>query len=77
MVDADAVVRAGSQGVGQTNNRGLTEEGVFALHEMMRHGMLIDIDYMSDASKNKAIQVAKLVDRCAELARDSTVFIRR
>ena len=48
---------------GQTNKRGLTREGEFAIREMMRHGMLIDIDHMSDNSKNMALDIAEQVCR--------------
>jgi microsomal dipeptidase-like Zn-dependent dipeptidase len=47
--------------VGQTNKEGLTDQGRFAIKEMMRHGMIIDIDHMSDASKNMTIDIAKKV----------------
>jgi hypothetical protein len=33
------------------NRKGLTNEGKIAINEMMKRGMLIDIDHMSDASK--------------------------
>ncbi|HEV2398766.1 MAG TPA: membrane dipeptidase [Candidatus Sulfotelmatobacter sp.] len=45
-------------GPGQTNQLGLTDAGTFAIKEMMRRGMLIDIDHMSDLSKNAAIAIA-------------------
>jgi microsomal dipeptidase-like Zn-dependent dipeptidase len=44
--------------VGEYNKRGLTPNGAFAIKEMMRHGMLIDIDHMSDRSKMMAIEIA-------------------
>jgi hypothetical protein len=44
--------------VGQTNNLGLRPQGTFAIKEMMRHGMLIDIDHMSDRSKEMTIGIA-------------------
>jgi hypothetical protein len=49
---------ASTTGPGQTNQLGLKEAGTFAIKEMMRRGMLIDIDHMSDISKNAAIKIA-------------------
>ena len=46
---------------GQVNARGLTAQGQFALKEMMRHGMLIDIDHMSELSQRTAITIAQSV----------------
>ncbi len=48
-------------GTGQVNSRGLTSQGEFAIKEMMRHGMLIDIDHMSDKSQTTTIQIATQV----------------
>jgi microsomal dipeptidase-like Zn-dependent dipeptidase len=48
-------------GYGQVNSLGLTPQGQFAIREMMRHGMLIDIDHMSDKSQNMTIVIAKAV----------------
>ena len=45
---------------GQSNARGLTPEGTIALQEMMRLGMLIDIDHMSETQVS-AIALAKTV----------------
>jgi len=45
-------------GQGQANALGLTSQGQFAIMEMMRHGMLIDIDHMSDLSQTGAIAIA-------------------
>ena len=50
-----------AKGTGQVNKRGLTPEGIFALKEMMRRGMLIDIDHMSQESANQALQAAEAV----------------
>jgi microsomal dipeptidase-like Zn-dependent dipeptidase len=44
---------------GQVNSLGLTPPGEFAIKEMMRHGMLIDIDHMSDKSQTMTIAIAK------------------
>jgi microsomal dipeptidase-like Zn-dependent dipeptidase len=46
-------------GTGQANTRGLTLHGEFAIKEMMRLGMLIDIDHMSELSQDRAIAIAK------------------
>ena len=45
-------------GVGQRNSLGLTPSGVVAIKEMMRLGMLIDIDHMSEVSADQALQLA-------------------
>jgi microsomal dipeptidase-like Zn-dependent dipeptidase len=44
---------------GQKNTAPLTPQGQFALKEMMRHGMLIDLDHMSEATFNMALAVAE------------------
>ena len=44
---------------GQVNRSGLTAQGTAAVKEMMKRGMLIDIDHMSDKSKNETIEIAK------------------
>jgi microsomal dipeptidase-like Zn-dependent dipeptidase len=46
---------------GQRNNAALTTQGEFALKEMMRHGMLIDLDHMSQNTFNMALGVAEKV----------------
>jgi hypothetical protein len=46
---------------GQVNTAGLNDQGKALLKEIMRHGMLIDIDHMSDKSKQDAIDAAKKV----------------
>lgn len=45
--------------LGEVNDMGLLPDGEFAVMEMMRHGMFIDIDHMSDKSKNMAISIAE------------------
>lgn len=50
--------RACPPGVGQKNRSGLTHSGVVAINEMMRHGILIDIDHMSQRSADSALQLA-------------------
>ena len=46
-------------GDGDENTKGLTRLGEFAIKEMMRHGMLIDIDHMSQKSANRALDIAE------------------
>jgi hypothetical protein len=47
--------------IGVHNKRGLTKLGEFALHEMMRHGMLIDIDHMAEHAADRALELAEAV----------------
>jgi len=44
---------------GHQNARGLTPLGEVAINEMMRLGMLIDIDHMSELSANRTIEIAQ------------------
>lgn len=44
---------------GDENKKGLTRIGEFAIREMMRHGMLIDIDHMSQKAANQALDIAE------------------
>ena len=44
---------------GHVNKLGLTHHGEFAIKEMMRHGMLIDIDHMSESSQDRTIAIAQ------------------
>jgi microsomal dipeptidase-like Zn-dependent dipeptidase len=44
---------------GDENQHGLTRLGEFAIKEMMRRGMLIDIDHMSQKSANRALDLAE------------------
>jgi microsomal dipeptidase-like Zn-dependent dipeptidase len=46
-------------GIGQKNKLGLTPAGAVAIKEMMRLGMLIDIDHMSQAAADEALGLAK------------------
>jgi len=48
---------------GQTNQQGLTAQGVFAINWMMHKGMFIDVDHMSDNSRSQAISIAESVSR--------------
>lgn len=43
---------------GQKNRMGLTHSGIVAITEMMRLGMLIDIDHMSEKSEDQTLQLA-------------------
>ena len=47
---------------GHANTKGLTDLGKFAVKEMMKLGMLIDIDHMSDKSQDDTLIIAKLND---------------
>lgn len=44
---------------GHVNSRGLTAIGEFAIREMMKLGMLIDIDHMSDLSQGDTLKLAE------------------
>jgi hypothetical protein len=46
-------------GSGVQNTRGLTALGGFAIQEMMRRGMFVDIDHMSESSANQALTIAE------------------
>jgi microsomal dipeptidase-like Zn-dependent dipeptidase len=46
-------------GGGHANARGLSDFGVILLQEMMRRGMLIDIDHMSQKSTDAALDLAE------------------
>ena len=46
-------------GIGQKNSLALTPLGVTAIKEMMRLGMLIDIDHMSQVAADQALALAK------------------
>lgn len=48
-------------GQGQQNARGLTPEGDFAIRELMRRGMLIDIDHTSQQTRTQIIKIANAV----------------
>lgn len=45
---------------GQVNARGLTATGEVAIREMMRLGMFIDIDHMSDKAATRTLELAQL-----------------
>ena len=44
---------------GHINNRSLTDLGVIAIEEMMRLGMMIDIDHMSQKTADEALSLAE------------------
>ncbi len=46
-------------GLGQKNRLALTPSGVVAIKEMMRLGMLIDIDHMSQAAADQTLTLAQ------------------
>ncbi len=47
---------------GHVNQRGLTSIGEVAIKEMMRLGMFVDIDHMSDKTANRVLEIAKKLD---------------
>lgn len=47
---------------GHVNSNGLTPMGEYALREMMKLGMLIDIDHMSQKAAERALEIAEGVD---------------
>lgn len=48
-------------GTGHMNTLGLSPLGEFALRQMMKEGMLIDIDHMSQKSANQALDIAESI----------------
>ena len=48
-------------GIGHMNTRPLTAEGVIAVKEMMKLGMLIDIDHMSQLAADQTLALAEAV----------------
>ncbi len=44
---------------GHVNQRGLTPIGEVAIREMMKLGMIIDVDHMSDKAVNRTLQIAE------------------
>jgi hypothetical protein len=44
---------------GHVNTKGLTTLGEVAINEMMKLGMMIDIDHMSDLSQERAVTIAE------------------
>lgn len=49
-------------GPGHRNSMGLTNLGVFAIKEMMKRGMLIDIDHMSERGIDQVLAIAESVN---------------
>ncbi len=56
-------------GKGMVNMRGLMPLGAFAIEYMMRRGMLIDIDHMSEATRRQVIEIASRVPNVAMQSR--------
>ncbi len=56
VTDSYALVRGGHR-----NRKGMTPLGVTAINEMMRLGMVIDIDHMSEKTAEKTIEIAEAV----------------
>jgi hypothetical protein len=50
------------QGTGHRNSLGLTNLGIFAVKEMMKRGMLVDIDHMSDKAVEQTLAMAEGVN---------------
>lgn len=50
-----------ANGIGHKNRKGLTPDGNFAIKEMMKRGMLIDIDHMSEESANQTLTIAESI----------------
>jgi microsomal dipeptidase-like Zn-dependent dipeptidase len=48
-------------GIGHKNRKGLTPEGEFAIKEMMKRGMIIDIDHMSQEAANQTLAIAETI----------------
>jgi microsomal dipeptidase-like Zn-dependent dipeptidase len=46
-------------GTGHVNQMGLTPEGRFAITEMMKRGMMVDIDHMSRLAANQTLELAE------------------
>lgn len=49
---------AGCGVLGHRNRLGMTPLGEFAMKELMRRGMIIDIDHMSDKTADRALEIA-------------------
>ena len=60
--DISEVVLKHAGGRGHANARGLTVYGVIVLEEMMRRGMIIDIDHMSQKATDSALDMAEAHD---------------
>lgn len=58
----DRIVRSPTDPGGHRNVLGLSEEGIFAIKEMMRQGLMIDIDHASEKSVNEMLRIASLND---------------
>ena len=47
---------------GHRNVRGLTLQGIYAIKQMMKRGMIVDIDHMSHHGVEKALEIAEQYD---------------
>lgn len=50
------------QGIGHRNALSLTDLGAFAIREMMRRGMIIDIDHMSTKAVDQVLAIAESIN---------------
>ena len=57
--DLFEAIESPTVGGGHANVRGLNEYGVILLQEMMRRGLMIDIDHMSQKSTDAALDIAE------------------
>ena len=53
---------AGTKSKGHRNVRGLTPQGIYAIKQMMKRGMIVDIDHMSDHAAEGTIQLGEQFD---------------
>jgi hypothetical protein len=60
-LDLNAPKPPACQGTGHKNAQGLTKLGEAAIKQMMKLGMLIDIDHMSQNSANQTLDIAEAV----------------
>lgn len=51
-----------SEGTGHRNSMGLTPLGFYAVKEIMRRGMILDIDHMSDIAVDQVLALAESID---------------
>ena len=59
MRDLFEALESPTVGGGHANARGLNEYGIILLQEMMRRGLMIDIDHMSQKSTDAALDMAE------------------
>lgn len=51
-----------NEGPGHRNSLGLTDLGLHAIKEMMRRGIIVDIDHMSDIAVGQTLDLAESID---------------